>query len=73
MPHFGDRKAATPEELGALMKDNGLSQARVAELVHVSKRQVSNWMTGGSSTPMWAVELLRLKIMLGMTGDPPPA
>lgn len=71
MPGLGERPAAMPGELRALMDDNGLSQAAVAEAVHVSEKQVWNWLHSRSSTPVWAVELIRCKLMLGIISSPP--
>ena len=71
MPGFGDRESSTPEELRGLMREHGLSQAAVSEAVHVSEKQVWNWLQGRSTTPVWAIELIRCKVMLGMIGAPP--
>ena len=53
------------------MREHGLSQAAVSEAVHVSEKQVWNWLQGRTTTPVWAIELIRYKVMLGMIGAPP--
>jgi DNA-binding transcriptional regulator YiaG len=40
----------------------GLTQAKTAELLHVTDRSVRSWVSGKYPIPSWAVQLLHFKL-----------
>ena len=67
------------ERLIALISENELDRLQVAELVKVRRDQVDRWLLSNESksheeVPDMAIELLELKLRLGLlTGEEPAA
>ncbi len=56
-----------PEEIRELIKEAGFTRAEAAEMIHVSRRQLSKWLAPTDSQnlremPLAAFELLLIKI-----------
>ncbi len=61
----------TPDEIRALVQEEGLSRSEAAALVHVSRRAWEKWVTKADSNDHRAIPLAAWELLLIKTGKHP--